>query len=229
MTIVKIPFWKKWLSYLTEITLESTSSDYNESLIVSLIQGRLQLSTREAIYSYADKYDNFKQSFQRMTLPEKANVLLLGFGLGSIPFMLEKKFNKNYSYTGVEIDEMVIYLASKYVLQDLKSEINLIQADALTFVEQDPNKYDIICMDIFISEKIPAPFESVDFLQNVQENLTSQGILLFNRLSKTIKEQETTENYYHEVFLPVFPNAAQIQIKGNKMLISDKKWFKGVV
>lgn len=223
---IHIPVWKKWASYFTEIVLEHTSSDYNEVLTVSLVKGRLQLSTEEAIYSYADKYDNFRVTFEKMILPEKAHVLLLGFGLGSIPFMLEKIFGKTYSYTGVEIDETVIHMASKYVLWDLKSDIELHQADAIYFVAQDTNKYDLIAIDLFISEKIPAVFEEVDFLESVNENLTSNGVLLFNRLAKTEKELTTTKRYYEEVFCKVFPSATYVEIQGNHVLVSDKKALK---
>ncbi|MBK6365618.1 MAG: fused MFS/spermidine synthase [Saprospiraceae bacterium] len=222
MPKVTFPFWKKWMSYVTEIHVETSSSDYNEFLEVTLSKGRLQLSTREAIYSYADKYDNFRETFQKMKLPDEAQVLLLGFGLGSIPFMLEKKFHKMYSYTGVEIDDAVIYLASKYVLPDVISDIHLIQADACSYVHQDTNRYDIIAMDIFISEKIPAPFETKEFLENLQKNLTDSGILLFNRLAKTKTEIEATEKYINHVFLPVFPNATFNPVKGNYVLISNK-------
>jgi spermidine synthase len=223
---VHIPAWKKLMSYFTEVVLEHTTSDYNEELTVSLIQGRLQLSTREAIYSYEDKYDNFFQCFQKMELPDKANVLLLGFGLGSIPFMLENNFDKKYSYTGIEIDNTVIYLASKYVLNNLKSDIQAVQADALVYVSQDTNRYDMIAMDIFISEKIPAPFETAEFLSGLHENLSPNGILIFNRLAKTEKEIQTTEAYFKDIFLPRFPNATYLQVKGNRVLISHKSWMK---
>jgi predicted membrane-bound spermidine synthase len=225
MQIVKIPGWKKWISYLSEIHIETTSSDYNEFLQVSLCKGRLQLSTREAIYSYADKYDNFRETFEKMKLPDEAQVLLLGFGLGSIPYMLEKKFHKKYSYTGVEIDEAVIYLASKYVLPDLNSDIHLIQADAFSYIHQDTNRYDIIAMDIFISEKIPAIFQTKEFLESIKDNLTENGTLLFNRLAKTKEEIIETKNYFNQVFLHLFPDAHCIQVKGNSILISHKNYL----
>lgn len=218
-----IPFWKKLLSYFTEVTLEHTKSAYNQELIVSMIGGRLQLSTREAIYSYEDKYDNFFRTFTKIQLPEKANVLLLGFGLGSIPYMLEKKFGKQYHYTAVEIDDVVIYLASKYVLPSLTSEIELIQADAQAFVAVDSAKYDLIAMDIFISEKIPVIFETSDFLQDLKDSLTPGGVMLFNRLSKTAIEQQQTENYFRDVFLPQFPSATYVEVKGNRVLVSRKE------
>lgn len=222
-----IPFWKKWMSYLTEVTLEHTTSHYNQELIVSMIDGRLQLSTREAIYSYEDKYDNFFETFRQMELPEKANILLLGFGLGSIPFMLEKKFHKSYHYTGVEIDDVVIYLASKYVLPSLASEIELIQADALAYVAMDVNKYDIIAMDIFVSEKIPDIFQTNTFLEDLKESLAPGGVLLFNRLSKTGVEKQDTDQYFNDIFLPVFPEATYVAVKGNRVLVSRRDVLRG--
>ena len=56
--VMKQPLWKRWLSYLFEIHVESTSSDYNPHLHVSLNNGRYQLSTANAIYSFEDLYDN---------------------------------------------------------------------------------------------------------------------------------------------------------------------------
>ena len=113
---MKQPKWKRLLSYLFEIHIESTSSDYNPHLYVSLQKGRYQLSTANAIYSFEDLYDNFSDAFKEIDLDQLnvQNVLILGFGLGSIPIILEQKFNKKYFYTGVEIDEEVLYLANKY-------------------------------------------------------------------------------------------------------------------
>ena len=90
------PTWKIWLSYFTEIVLERGSSDPNEDLQLGLKKGRYCLSTPNAIYSFGDLYDNFSKSFQQLDIVEKniKDVLVLGFGLGSIPFMLEKTFSK---------------------------------------------------------------------------------------------------------------------------------------
>jgi len=223
---MKISFWKKILSYFDEVLLESTQSAFNESLFVTLNKGRIQLSTPDAIYSYADKYDNFKKSFDKIKLEANNDVLLLGFGLGSIPFMLEKKFNLNYNYVGVEIDEQVIYLASKYVLSDLKSDIQVIQADAEVFLIQDRAKYDIIAMDIFISDHVPEQFETEEFLNMLKESLTAKGFVMYNRLNQTDQDQKKNEHFYATVFNKIFPNASYLDIKGNRMLISKNEILK---
>ena len=171
---------KKLLSYIVDIPIEQISSDYNEELSVLLVKGRYQLCTPNAIYSYADKYDNFKFSFDQLDLDtaEIENVLLLGFGLGSIPYMLEKMYCKNYSYTGVEIDDAIIYLASKYIMPELKSETELIQADAYSYILQNNIKYDLICIDIFVDDKIPQVFLDLDFLEDASENLSENGFIM---------------------------------------------------
>lgn len=216
-----ISFWKRLWSYTGEIVLERITSEYSVELTVSLDRGRLQLSTNDAIYSFEDKYDNFFKVFQAMDLPEKANVLLLGFGLGSIPYMLENNFRKNYHYTGVEIDESVLYLASKYVLPNLKSDLDLVCTDALNFVQQDTNKYDIIAMDVFVNAKIPHVFQTRDFLENLQSMLTPKGIILFNLLYKSNAEKKETDDYVNQIFSKVFPKATFQIVKGNKVLQSQ--------
>ena len=65
--IMKQPLWKRLLSHLFEIHIESTSSEYNPHLYVSLRKGRYQLSTANAIYSFEDLYYNFLMLLQKLT------------------------------------------------------------------------------------------------------------------------------------------------------------------
>ena len=115
------PLIKRILSYIKDIPIVSTSSEYNEILDLYLVKGRYQLCTENAIYSYGDKYDNFANAFKQIDLDKVNDVLILGLGLASIPYILETIHQKAFNYTGVEIDDEVIYLASKYVIDDLKS------------------------------------------------------------------------------------------------------------
>lgn len=225
---MKPSFIQRLLSYVSDIHLESVTSDYNESLEVLLSHDRYQLCTPNAIYSYADKYDNFRHCFAQLQFEHAPikNVLILGFGLGSIPYMLEKKFHKVYAYTGVELDESVIYLASKYVLNELNSEIQMIHADAQIYVNQCFETFDMICIDIFIDDKIPEIFLKFDFLETVQSLLNPGGLLIFNHLSFFKSDKEKASTYYHDVFSKVFPNSYALQVSKNMMLINDISWIK---
>ena len=213
------PFWKKILSYVYEFHIESIYSDINETLHVSLSQGRYQLSTQNAIYSFGDLYSNYYLAFEQIDFDKHKieNVLILGFGLGSIPMMLEKNFRQAFNYTGVEIDECVIYLAEKYVTNTLKSPINIFTADALTFVEICEQQFDLICVDIFLDDVIPDDFQQQDFLQAVKSLLNKDGIILYNRLAQTKADKRASSAFYQEQFLPVFPKGRYIDVNGNWM------------
>lgn len=226
--IIKIPFWKVWWSYISEVLLEHTGSEYNEDLYVILDKGRLQLCTDDAIYSYDDLYDNFKYAFEQIDLeklPQEANVLVLGLGLASIPFILEKNFGKKYHYDCVEIDEEVAYLCSKYSMPRLESSIQMYITDAAQYVPNCYSKYDMVCIDIFQSSDIPEEFQTREFLDDVKALCNKDAVVLVNRLGHTAVDKQESKSYKEDVFVPAFPNAEMHPIRGNYMLISDKNWL----
>lgn len=216
-----IIWWKRWLSYLAEIHVESAPSDYNPHLYVSVRNGRYQLSTANAIYSYEDLYSNFYRAFERVELPENgAEVLLLGFGLGSIPLMLERHFDKQYNYTAVEIDESVLYLAEQYVLPSLQSNIMTIQADAYAYVMQSQQQFDLICMDIFLDQLTPEQFKEIDYLEALKALLKPNGRVLYNCFTLGSINEMTTQTFFNEFFSRVFPEAVYFDVVGNWILSS---------
>jgi len=218
-----IPWWKRWWSYLFEIHIESAPNDINPHLYVSLINGRYQLSTANAIYSYEDLYTNFYKAFQQVQLPDnQSNILLLGFGLGSIPRILERKFHKTYHYTAVELDEAVLYLAQKYTLPQLSSSIETICTDAYAYVQQSEQKYDMICMDVFLDDTIPEQFQTIVYLQALKQRLSPNGILLYNCLAASQEDQLSTKTFYETQFLKVFPNSRYLDVDGNWILVNGK-------
>ncbi len=221
------PRWKRWLSYLTEIHIESAASAHNPHLYVSLRRGRYQLSAAHAVYSYADLYSNFDRAFQRLRMEQLpgTEVLLLGFGMGSIPVLLEKKWKRHYAYTAIEVDEVVLELATRYVLPDLQSPIDLICADASIFVAVTQERFDLICMDIFLDDQIPEVFESIDFLEDLRERLHVGACLLYNRLTATAADQDATKYFYESVFLKVFPDGGFLPVGGNWILVNDKRYI----
>jgi spermidine synthase len=214
--------WQKWLSYLWEIPLERVSSPHNELLSVYLKNGRYQLCTANAIYSYDDLYDNFTSAFHRLQI-ERQNieeVLLLGLGLGSIPYTLEKVFHQFYHYTAVEIDEAIIDLAHRYTLQYLDSGIDIISADAIAYVAQTGQTFDLICMDIFQDDEVPEDFEQLTFLRRLKDLLCPNGWLLYNRLSLTKEDERDTRIFFEETFRAVFPEATYLDVKTNWILLN---------
>ncbi|MEM6772160.1 MAG: fused MFS/spermidine synthase [Bacteroidota bacterium] len=228
--MIKIPRHRRWLSYLTEQVLETASSEHNKYLHVSLVHGRLQLVAEDAIYSFGDYYLNFRRVFERFDfeqLPLRANVLVLGLGLGSIPEILERYIGVEYNFVAVEIDPVIIELASDYSLPALKSTIEVHEADAFAFLQLDTRKYDLICVDVFQDATIPAHLNGPDFLELLQSSLQPKGAIVYNRLADTMAHKAEAKNYFNEEFLRAFPDGKLVDTGGNYMLINDARFILG--
>ncbi len=216
------PLWRRLLSYIKTVHVETTGSGYNPYLRVVLSRGRYQLVTANAIYSYGDLYDNFTKAFAQIDLDRLGikDVLILGFGLGSIPVILETMFHKKYYYTAVEIDPEILRLANTYVVPDIQSGIEFQLSDAATFAAFSKKKYDMICMDVFLDDEVPTELEHEDFLVNLKKMLTPNGILLFNKLSYSKKDKKNSDAFFNNHFKRIFTEGVFLDVKGNYILLN---------
>ena len=227
---MKQPAWKRWLSYIREIPIETSESEHNPFLNIVLKNGQYQLCTANAIYSYGDLYDNFSKAFKQIDIDKLPinNVLILGFGLGSIPLMLEKMFHKKYYYTAVEIDPEVLRLANIYVLPELKSGIEFQVLDAYTYAVFCEEKFDMICMDVFLDDAVPSELEQDDFLNNLKDMLSENGVLLFNKLAFHKNDKKEALSFFQNHFKRVFTEGVYLDVQGNYILLNRgdvlKKW-----
>ena len=222
------PRYRRWLSYLWEQSLETTASEYNAYLEVCLVHGRLQLVAEEAIYSFGDYYLNFRKLFDVFAfeeLPERASVLVLGLGLGSIPELLEKYCGMTYEYVSVEIDPVIIELASRYSLPHLDSPLEVVQADAVAFLTLDDRQYDLICVDVFQDATVPEHLNGFDFVELLRSRLRGGGALVYNRLASSIPDRNAARAYYDDTFAPAFPHPRLYDTGGNYLLVNDTRFL----
>ena len=203
--------------------IESYYSQYSDDLYVLLKRGRLQLCTSNAIYSFEDLYVNFSRAFERLRLDRSAeyDVLVLGIGMGSIPMVMEAHGFDHCHFTAIEIDDAIIDLLTRYGLDKINSPIEVYEADAISYVAISNEKYDIITIDLFINDIIPEGAQSIEFLENVKDRLSQNGLLLMNHLSLTEIDKKKGERFFKDIFKQVFPEADYIDVDGNWMLIND--------
>ncbi len=187
-----------------------------------LDRGRLQLLSGNAIYSWDDLYHNFTIAFGTLGLEERQfnDVLLLGLGLGSVPYILEKIYERKYCYTAVEWDETVSELAARYTLSRLQSPVEIITADAEVFLRITEEHFDMIVVDIFEDDHTPEQFETTAFLEFCAARLRPEGLLLYNRLYNNPKNILSTERFFEHTFKTIFPGAHKVDTGGNWILIS---------
>ena len=100
---------KKILSYIFDFPIEKRQSRFSGEVIVSFHKGQYKLSTANAIYSFGKNYTSFDIAFKTLDIQNIniENVLVLGFGLGSVVDLLEyHPAIKNI--TESDIDEMIV-------------------------------------------------------------------------------------------------------------------------
>ncbi len=218
---------KRWLSHLFELPVAQFSSKHNQRLNILLHRGRYKLVTHGAIYSFGDLYSNYRKAFEQLDWKSHKikTCLVLGLGLGSIPDMLTSKFKKDIEFTAVEIDEKVIELAMEFVLRPKGINVQIFTADAGDFLEWHHGKYDMICSDVFVGDKIPKQLESESALLSMKRLLKPKGLLLYNRLSRFEPDIKNSLTFRDEVFLKVFPRGGYLDVSGNWMFVNEMAAF----
>lgn len=118
------------------------------------------------------------------------NILILGFGAGSSAKLLHKRW-PNAKITGVEIDPVVIDISKKYFNVAKIPKLKIVNADAVKFLTvQKPNSFDLILVDCYLGDQVPAKLSSQTFLKKLTQ--VSDKVLI-NRLFWTDYQKKTID------------------------------------
>ena len=168
------------------------NGEVTPNLEVNYANGHYMLDTENVNYSFGGLYTVFKKAFRHFHIRKRIvkNLLVLGFGAGSVAHILEDDYKKDVSITGVEIDRVVIKLAHKYFDIDHYKHLTLRNADAYQFTEECRQLFDMIVVDVFIDNVVPTAFHKTAFMENLNHILSKEGIVLFN---KTVFDNQTKE------------------------------------
>ncbi|WP_091465596.1 spermidine synthase [Flavobacterium urocaniciphilum] len=191
---------KKILSYLYPITLYKEKSSISETLEVTLYNGKYLLNTKNTNYSYGSLQTVLKKGLLEIgknNISEMKHILILGVAGGSVVKTLVNDFNFSNKITGVELDQHVIDIANKYFNLNTFQNFECVIDDAQNFVEETPNKYDLIIIDIFNDKVMPAFLFENDFIHNTKNLLQKKGYILFNIMDSKIQKKIISENYFN--------------------------------
>jgi spermidine synthase len=146
------------------------------------------------------------------------NCLILGLGGGSAA-KLVRKYWPEAKITGVEIDPVMIDLGKKYLgLADLNIDLKI--QDAFEFClkgNTQKTKYDLILVDIYVGYDVPEKFESDKFLKPVLRLLSSDGLIVFNRLY--FGEKRRLAEIFHRKLIHIFKKVRPIYPEANVMYV----------
>ncbi len=207
------PFWTRLQSHWKDILLQKIPPPPEPPLELFLRKGRLMLASPGAIYSMEEDYGSYVGAFRQLDQHFRpSRVLVLGFGLGSIPLILERLHGFKPEITGLECDSRIAALARHYLPADLLARTTLIVRDALDWVQQAEPYFDLIAVDLYVDTEVPAGCANPGFLRHLRR-LTAPGGYLF--LSRLNQESDEARQTFEQAFKKEFPDARQIKVGGN--------------
>jgi spermidine synthase len=101
---------------------------------------------------------------------------------------------------GVELDPEVIRLYGDFFPQH--HGLELVCADAQSFLEQQALCFDLILVDVFIDRSTPAHLLKKEFLMLLASHLNAEGSCLFNRIEEN--EPEPAVQAFRATFAAAF-------------------------
>lgn len=177
---------KKWLSYVWPFTLKSWQSKYSGRVELILVNGKRVLNTPHANYSFDSLHRVFQQILKKhiQLLKPEENILLLGLGGGSVPYIIRLEMNLNNPITAIEIDPLMIQIAKEEFDVEALGNITIIQADAVTWIHNCSEMYSCIIIDVFIDDQVPESIQTIEFLNDIKGILLPGGRLIFNTIQR---------------------------------------------
>ncbi|MEY2562595.1 MAG: hypothetical protein QOH88_788 [Verrucomicrobiota bacterium] len=103
------------------------------------------------------------------------NVLMIGCGGGTLGSMLARAGRR---VSIVEIDPVSFTVAKRYFGLPRKVECHV--GDGLAFMQKTRRRYDILIVDAFVGENIPAHLKAAAFFEAVVGCLRKEGIAMVN-------------------------------------------------
>ena len=136
------------------------------------------------------------------------SILMIGMGGGTIPTAISELY-PTALITIVEIDEAVVRMANQYFNFVPTKVMDIAVQDGRVFVKraiEDQKAFDIVLLDAFNGDYIPEHLLTQEFLQEVKQILSQDGIVIANTFTGSRLNQHESATYNS-----VFPNFVNIK------------------
>jgi spermidine synthase len=141
-------------------------------LVNGTYQGEVELASGRSRAGYAQV---IAASCARYT-PRAERALVIGLGAGCLPTMLQEL---GLTVDVVEIDGTVIDVAQQF-FPYRPAGGRVVRADGRYYLERSDESYDLIFLDAFASEAVPAHLLSIEVFERCAEMLRANGLLAVN-------------------------------------------------
>jgi len=218
---------KKILSYLLPINVHKQQSSVSKKLEVTWANGELVLDSKNANYSYGSLQRILRKGLESIgfdTVLKSEHILVLGVAGGSVIKTLSEKIGFKGKITGVEIDPEVLQIANSYFGLDKIPNLEIIIDDASKYVLRDKNRYGLIIVDIFQDTVMPDFLFEASFQKSICELLDEKGIILFNTMCITNKDNLRNKEYLSNINTELYNSRTIPRVERyNELIIIEKK------
>ena len=153
---------------------------FNGPVYITTHNRKKELDTETVNYSFGSLQQILEDGLKKIDFKNVNSVLILGLGGGSVIESLRKKFRFKGEITAVELDPVIIRIANREfnISRDFKPRI--ISGNAFDVMKSLPGFFDLIIIDLYINNKVPARTFSLVFWKNILRILNQNGKVLFN-------------------------------------------------
>jgi len=195
-------------------TIEIRHSSINGQISVVKLFGAYSLTAGGCTQSgglVRSIWEKALQWIKRHKKMDAKSIAILGLGAGSAATVAHRLW-QNASITGIELDQVMIELGTKYFGLGKIPHLKIVKSDAIHWVFQQKrrvrNRFDLIIIDLYIGSQVTRESRQDNFLESVKNLLTTQGVVLVNHLIK--KEGEGKTDNLKEKLARVFSHVERI-------------------
>lgn len=133
-------------------------------------------------------------------LPDAQHCCLLGLGGGAIVRFLQHDYPAMH-VTAVDIEQTIIDVATEYFeLPSPSATFAPVCDDARHYLQQTEAKFDVLLVDLYSAEELPAFLNTAEFFSDCQQQLTDSGILVCNLLGRSKAQLRSIIKLIRDVF-----------------------------
>jgi spermidine synthase len=154
-------------------------SKYNGRLELQKIGGKKILNTDHTNFGYGSLDTLWIEAFGRFPVAPFEQCLVLGIGAGNVIWRIREKQPQGRIFC-VDIDPLIIHIASKEFGLSECPDVHTIQADANRYMRTTRRRFDIIIIDLFCDQHLPDFLEQAAFWLFVSRRLQPQGSIVWN-------------------------------------------------
>lgn len=186
----------KYLSFLWPIRLESRSSSVSGRLEISWEYGKKVLNGPNSNYSFGSLEKVFERALKYFHFsPQPSDdILILGYGGGSLGRIFKKRKYCYASCRAVELDPVVIEIVHQHFREHL-GKTELIEGEAGHFLNGTEAQYDYIFLDLFEDDTVPPQFLEQPFIKLLQQRLKPGGRVYHNVMLCKNQEDQLLNRY----------------------------------